>query len=349
MTVMMANCGSCHTIIGENLTELPEHPGRLHFGLCRPAKPGAPTGTVTMASRAKFEGSPGALMDFSSFRKIGVIDEQGAGVVELWEDARKRQVAMKILRAGPNFKWEYLEREVALHARVSDHPCVLKIIGWCPPCKGYGARIATEFMKNGSLGSVLEKVAVKQTPRFWTHTNIAKFIMGTIAGMRHLHSNKIVHCDLKPANLMVDDFGGVQIGDFGSAKFIQNGLTTTQISATPFYAAPETYGDDYPTEKADVFSFGLILYEILFGHPVFALTMRPQQLMAAVMDPNRRPKIEQGSCKMIVKVMLEKCWSVNAGDRATFDELLERFTQMGFKFFDDVDSAAVEKYMGEVL
>jgi serine/threonine protein kinase len=79
--------------------------------------------------------------------------------------------------------------------------------------------------------------------------------------MRYIHSKDIIHPDLKPANIFIDDDHRIRIGDFGSSRLFKAGVTMTNAGA-PLYMAPEMDGGHYD-EKVDVYSFGLIMYEIV--------------------------------------------------------------------------------------
>jgi serine/threonine protein kinase len=105
--------------------------------------------------------------------------------------------------------------------------------------------------------------------------------------MRFIHSESFVHRDLKPGNLLIDERGRCRIGDWGSSKFIVNGVTpwTGGIRGSVQYAAPELYDDPPYSEKIDVFAFGLILYELVVGRPVFDPHLwTSEQIMKKVLD-----------------------------------------------------------------
>jgi serine/threonine protein kinase len=89
--------------------------------------------------------------------------------------------------------------------------------------------------------------------------------------MEFVHSRGMVYRDLKPANILIDGSGRIRIGDFGSAKIIESAVyLSDNYQGTIQYQAPEIYGEDPYTGKVDVFSFALVLYEILVGYPVFS-------------------------------------------------------------------------------
>jgi serine/threonine protein kinase len=125
------------------------------------------------------------------------------------------------------------------------------------------------------------------------HANkIARIIVGIALAMRFLHSRYFIHCDLKPDNILLDWNWNVRIADFGRSISLTNPEIPSLIhpkaeDGVPFidshYFAPECY-DKRCSQMSDVFSFGLILYELLTGQPVFSkeLTLTEIACMMAV-------------------------------------------------------------------
>jgi serine/threonine protein kinase len=138
-----------------------------------------------------------------------------------------------------------------------------------PNSEGKQARMATEYVPNGSLEEVLALVDENQVPEFCTHENITKITIGVLVGLKFMHSKNIIR-DIKPGNLLLDKDYRVRIGDFGTARFEDCGSTTTARVGTAAYTgmAPETMNREQATKKVDVFGFGLIVYEVLFGKSV---------------------------------------------------------------------------------
>jgi serine/threonine protein kinase len=291
------------------------------------------------------------VMDFSPYVEVKELGCGGSGVVRLLRHRDSGEfVAVKFYNPVATFRNLEFIREAEFLNGLS-HPSVLRVVGICLPSGGIGPRIATEFMSNGSLGDVLSAVKEGRIPPFWTHSNIAIIIVGTILGVQYLHSQHIIHRDLKPGNLLLDSSGRVRLGDFGTAKFEDSGLTTTtETAATRLYRAPEIILKQPQTTKIDVYSFGLILYEILFGEPVFSRSLNEMELMhqiTGVSEPNR-PAIPRGSLHPVVKGIIEKCWSVKPDDRPSFDEILGQLEDSWFPFYDDVPPADVKRFIAEV-
>jgi hypothetical protein len=151
-----------------------------------------------------------------------------------------------------------------------NHPCILKIYGFVLPSNAWQAELHMEWASNGSLTRVMKLARGPQCPLFWNPTGIAIIIWGIVLGMRFMHSRGFIHQDLKPSNILLNDKWRVLLADFGSSRNKSTDVTPT-VAGTVQYAAPEMFEEDATlTRKVDVYSFGLILYELLVGCPVFA-------------------------------------------------------------------------------
>jgi abelson tyrosine-protein kinase 1/abelson tyrosine-protein kinase 2 len=132
-------------------------------------------------------------------------------------------------------------REVQTLAQLN-HPCVLRIVGWAPPIGREPAQIRTEIAENGSLKDILEKVRCETRFPFWNPTGKAILICGIALGMRFVHSKGIIHGDLKPSNILLNDRGEPLMSDFGSSRFESNDYTLTQTDGTVYASNHLVYG-----------------------------------------------------------------------------------------------------------
>jgi myosin-5 len=227
------------------------------------------------------------------------------------------------------------------------HPNVLKVVGVYLP-NGTGPEIATEYMGNGSLEKTLEAVKAKRAPGFWTHFNVCKMIVGTVLGMKYLHSKGVIHRDLKPANLLIGDDYGIRIGDFGHAKLRGSGDSTdTAGVGTRPYMSPEIFKNEAQTPKMDVYGFGLILYEILVGKQVFPADLAMFQRVNDVCS-GKRPSVSDAHLAPAVKRVIVNCWDVDPDIRPSFDEILDTLEKARFPFYEDVKAEEVEAYVDDI-
>ena len=167
--------------------------------------------------------------------------------------------------------------------------------------------------------------------------------LGVLAAVAHAHSHLIVHRDIKPSNIFVAGGGTVKLLDFGIAKLLQGDgeAAPTQSSAiplTPQYAAPEQLLGKPVTTVTDVYSLGLVLYELLTGaHPLNARTLSSAELMHAVLteEPARasaasnvatiRRRALEGDLDNILGKALKKDPSERYASVGAFADDLKRF------------------------
>ncbi|KAJ4953557.1 hypothetical protein NE237_030389 [Protea cynaroides] len=140
------------------------------------------------------------------------------------------------------------------------HKNLVRLFGFCE--EGPHRLLVYEFMSNGSLASFLFGLS---RPHWDQRTQIA---IGISRGLCYLHeecSTQIIHCDIKPQNILLDDIFRPRISDFGLAKLLMPDqvLTRTGIRGTKGYVAPEWFRSMPITAKVDVYSFGVMLLEII--------------------------------------------------------------------------------------
>ncbi|KAJ1287212.1 hypothetical protein BS78_03G413700 [Paspalum vaginatum] len=152
------------------------------------------------------------------------------------------------------------QREVRAIGRTS-HRNLVRLLGFCH--EGANRLLVYEYMSNGSLA---ERLFVKSHPSWGERMGIA---LDVARGLHYLHDeleSRVIHCDVKPQNILMDASGTAKIADFGLAKLLQPDQTRTftGVRGTRGYVAPEWYRGAGPvTVKADVYSYGVVLLEIV--------------------------------------------------------------------------------------
>lgn len=212
-----------------------------------------------------------------------------------------QEVAIKVLKPE-NLNMDMVKefsQEVFIMRKIR-HKNVVQFIGACtrPP----NLCIVTEFMTRGSIYTFLHK----QRGAFKLPT-LLKVAIDVSKGMSYLHQNNIIHRDLKTANLLMDEHGVVKVGDFGVARVqTQTGVMTAE-TGTYRWMAPEVIEHKPYDHKADVFSFGIVLWELLTGEIPYAY-LTP--LQAACRTPIQLSREDNGGVSEFIQVDdMYKCLS----------------------------------------
>ncbi|KAK7244117.1 hypothetical protein RIF29_38935 [Crotalaria pallida] len=222
-------------------------------------------------------------------------------------------------------------REVTFLPRLH-HQNVVKFIA---ACKGKDkdnnvSIILTEFLKGGSLRAYLNKLNSKPMPL----KKVISFALDIARGMEYIHSQGIIHRDLKPENVLVgDDDSRLKIADFGIA--CEAAKNCDSWSGTYRWMAPEMIKKKRYGRKVDVYSFGLMLWEMVTGTVPYK-GMTPVQVAFAVSDKNLRPVIPSG-CPSVIGDLIQKCWAMKPEKRPEFlqvVQVLEKF-DLSLLAFDD--------------
>ncbi|XP_050383720.1 serine/threonine-protein kinase STY17-like [Argentina anserina] len=226
-----------------------------------------------------------------------------------------QEVAIKILKPE-RVNAEMLKdfsQEVYILRKIR-HKNVVQFIGACtqPP----NICIVTEFMSRGSVYDFLHKQkGVFKLP------SLLKVAIDVSKGMNYLHQNNIVHRDLKTANLLMDEHEVVKVADFGVARVqAQSGVMTAE-TGTYRWMAPEVIEHKPYDHKADVFSFGIVLWELLTGQLPYSF-LTPLQAAVGVVQKALRPTIPKNTNPKFAE-LLERCWQQDPIQRPDFSEIVE--------------------------
>jgi len=217
--------------------------------------------TSTPSSETVDEGRflPGTLVA-ERYRVIGMLGRGGMGEVYRATDLRLgQQVALKFLPEGTASDPDTLARfhnEVRIARQVS-HPNVCRVYD-LGEVDGL-TYLSMEYVDGEDLGALLRRIGRLPTD---TATEMARKLC---AGLAAAHDKGVLHRDLKPANIMIDGRGQVLITDFGLAG-IANRIQSSEIRhGTPAYMAPEQLAGKEVTMRSDIYSLGLVLYEMYTG------------------------------------------------------------------------------------
>ncbi|XP_077252657.1 RAF-like serine/threonine-protein kinase 20 [Tasmannia lanceolata] len=247
---------------------------------------------------------------------------------------RGTDVAIKRIKkscfAGRSSEQERLTKDFWREAQILSklhHPNVLAFYGVVPDGAGGTLATVTEFMVNGSLRNVLLR-----KDRALDRRKRLIIAMDAAFGMEYLHSKNIVHFDLKCDNLLVnmrDSHRPIcKVGDFGLSRIKRNTLVSGGVRGTLPWMAPELLNGSSSrvSEKVDVFSFGIAMWEILTGEEPYA-NMHCGAIIGGIVNNTLRPPIPD-RCDPEWRKLMEQCWSPDPGARPSFTEITSKLRVM---------------------
>ncbi|GLI69747.1 hypothetical protein VaNZ11_014425 [Volvox africanus] len=182
--------------------------------------------------------------------------------------------------------------------------------------------IVTQFMPRGSLFRMLHRTREVLDPR--RRLNMA---LDIAKGMEYLHNCKpvLVHRDLKSPNLLVDKDYTIKVCDFGLSQVKMNTfLTAKSQGGSPAWMAPEILRGEPCDEKSDVFSFGVILYELVTGKEPWD-ELNPMQVVGAVGFSGRRMSLPTDLAPAVTELIIS-CWATSPKERPSFTQILATMT-----------------------
>jgi eukaryotic-like serine/threonine-protein kinase len=216
-----------------------------------------------------------------------LLDEVGrGGMASVWEakdEVLARTVAIKLLHGDLADDPAFLERfrAEALAAARLTHPHVIQTFDTgSDEGKPF---IVMEFCPGGTLGGLIEKEG------FLEPTRSVDFALQICEALSYAHLHRVIHRDVKPGNILIGAMDSLKVGDFGIAKaaFTSKDISTTgAILGTVMYISPEQARGEEPDERSDLYSLGVVLYEMLTGRPPF---VGETQIATAMMHVRAEP------------------------------------------------------------
>lgn len=222
--------------------------------------------------------------------------------------------------------------ELALLQKIR-HPNVVQFLGAvtqsCP------MMIVTEYLPKGDLRAYLKRKGALSA------ATAVRLALDIARGMSYLHENRpeaIIHRDLEPSNILRDDSGSLKVADFGVSTMLK--VTSRVKEDRPLtcqdnscrYVAPEVFKNEEYDTKVDVFSFALILQEMIEGCPPFPAKQEnevPKAYAANVRPPFRAPAKHYAHG---LKELIEECWSEKPAKRPTFRQIIRRLESIHNSF-----------------
>ncbi|XP_048559869.1 putative serine/threonine-protein kinase [Triticum urartu] len=200
-----------------------------------------------------------------NFDRNNKVGRGGFGTVYKGTLPNKQDVAVKVLSAESRQGIREFLTEIDVISNVK-HPNLVELIGCC--VEEENRILVYEYLENSSLDRAL--LASNSDPANFTWSIRSSICIGVARGLAYLHEeipSPIVHRDIKASNILIDKNYVPKIGDFGLAKLFPDNIThiSTRVAGTTGYLAPEYAWHGQLTKKADIYSFGVLVIEIISG------------------------------------------------------------------------------------
>jgi len=242
-------------------------------------------------------------------------------------------VAVKMLKDGhTDREMADLVSEMEMMKVIGKHVNIINLIGCCT--QEGPLYVLVEYAPNGNLRDYLRAhrpcsgyeraIGDDLTTKTLTHKNLVSFSYQAARGMEYLASKRCIHRDLAARNVLVTEDRVMKIADFGLARDVHNidyYKKTTDGRLPVKWMAPEALFDRVYTSQSDVWSFGILLWEImtLGGTPYPSVPI--EKLFMLLREGHRMEKPPK--CSLEIYLMMRECWQNSPHNRPTFCELVE--------------------------
>ena len=251
---------------------------------------------------------------FGPYRIVEPLGEGGmAAVYKAFQPGMDRYVALKVLPRqladSPEFVGRF-EQEAKILAKLQ-HPHILPVFDY-GEAEGY-TYIVMPFVKSGTLDAVLEGVPLSLS-------QINRIISQVGDALDYAHSQGLIHRDVKPSNILIDERGNCLLTDFGIAKLFEATVKFTGtggIIGTPAYMSPEQAQGDAADHRSDIYSLGIVLYEVATGRVPFHAETPIAVIFKHIQDPLNPPRSVNPALPEAVEQVIFKALAKDPQDRYT--------------------------------
>ncbi|XP_039163735.1 receptor-like protein kinase At3g21340 [Eucalyptus grandis] len=269
---------------------------------------GGSTGTLRLSKNQHFTSTEVARIT-DNFRTV--IGEGGFGKVYFGRLDNGTEVAVKMLSQSSKQGYKQFHTEAQL-LMVVHHRNLVSLIGYCEEFENMA--LIYEFMSNGNVRQHLSA----HNPNVLSWSQRLQIAIDAAQGLEYLHNGckpPIIHRDLKTPNILLNENMQAKICDFGLSKaFVreQDSYISTCPAGTPGYLDPEFHILGHSSQKSDIYSFGIVLFELITGHP--AIIKSPEGSMHILQWVT--PLIERGDIQSIVDPRLNDQFNIGSAQKA---------------------------------
>ncbi|XP_003388129.1 PREDICTED: mitogen-activated protein kinase kinase kinase 13-A-like [Amphimedon queenslandica] len=258
---------------------------------------------------------------FEDIRELSYIGKGGQGAVFSGK-YRDNEVAVKKVNDPKQTELKIL--------RKLSHPNIVKCLGVCnkPPCYC----IVMEYCRLGNLFDYIRKTSTKIMP-----FDVIQWSREICTGMQFLHSKKLIHRDLKSLNVLVSDNHSMKITDFGVSRTLDHQFTKMTVIGSVAWMAPELIRSEPCSEKVDIWSFGVCLWELLTREEPYK-DLNHGAVIYGVGSTTLSLPIPTG-CPSDLKSLLQKCWQQKPKSRPSFSQIIEELNVIALGEFLKFDYA----------
>uniref|UniRef100_A0A1D1Z7C0 non-specific serine/threonine protein kinase n=1 Tax=Anthurium amnicola TaxID=1678845 RepID=A0A1D1Z7C0_9ARAE len=279
------------------------------------------------------------------FGRENVVGEGGYGIVYRGVLPDSSVVAVKNLLDNKGQAEKEFKVEVEAIGKVR-HKNLVGLIGYC--AEGRQRMLVYEYVDNGNLDQWLHGDVGPVSPLTWDMR--MKIVIGTAKGIAYLHEGlepKVVHRDIKSSNILLDKKWNPKVSDFGLAKLLGSGSSyvTTRVMGTFGYVAPEYASTGMLNEGSDIYSFGVLLMEIISGRSPVDYSRPPGEVNLVewfkgmvgsrrgeeVVDPLIETQPSPRALKRVLLVCL-RCIDVDAQKRPKMGQIVHMLEGDEFPF-----------------
>ncbi|KAL8141384.1 hypothetical protein V2J09_007405 [Rumex salicifolius] len=269
----------------------------------------------------------------NNFDESRIVGRGGFGVVYMGYLSDGREVAIKKSKSVDQYEIDQFVNEVVLLSKIQ-HQNVVGFYGCC--LETSEPLLVYEFITNGTLLDHLYGEGENSVLPWETRLKIAVETAGVLGYLHQDHRPTIIHSDIKPHNILLDENYNAKVSDFGISKLAPQNETElyTKVKGTLGYLDPEFIQSSQLTDKSDVYSFGVVLLEMLTGQRVLSFD-RPEQdrtlvkyfrssvnegLLVKILDKRIVNEENVEEMRVVAKIA-GKCVSVKSDERPTMKEV----------------------------